>query len=176
MKTIQNIASGIFIGAVSVLSLISILGVWDVFNKEVISKSFATLGILAVVAVVVMVAGRFVGGGEAVDPLNPPVPAVPNPTFRIVRIATLGALIVSAVLLAFLGVCSIWEIITDKAILYKSLSSLAVIAFSSFVIVLTCLERENSPLLKRGGRLSPGVIILCVILFMWMMMAMFSGF
>lgn len=172
MKTIQNIASGIFIGAVSVLSLISILGVWDIFNKDVISKSFATLGILAVVAVVVMVAGRFVGGGEAADPTVPIVPTAPNPTFRIVRIATLGALIVSAVLLAFLGVCSVWDIITDKAILYKSLSSLTIIAFSSFVIVLTCLERENSPLLKRAGRMHPGGVIAVIIIFMVLSMFM----
>ncbi|MEI6345701.1 MAG: hypothetical protein WCO79_00470 [bacterium] len=172
MKTIQNVASGIFIGAVSILSLISILGVWDIFNKDVISKSFATLGILAAVAVVVMVAGKFVGGGEAVDPSVPNVPALPNPAFRIIRIATLGALIVSAVLLAFLGVCSIWEIITDKAILYKSLSSLAIIAFSSFVIVLSCLEREDSPLLKRGGRLSPGLILVLIIIFVWMLAAL----
>lgn len=173
MKTIQNAASGIFIGSVGVLSLISIFGVWDVFGRDVISKSFETLTLLAVVAAVVRVASRFVGSDEVVDPN---VPEVPNQTFRMIRIATLGVLIVSAALLALLGVFSIWEIITDKDTLYKALSSLAIIAFSSFIIVMTCLEREGSKLLKRGGNISPVVIIVCIILFFWMLSVIGSIF
>lgn len=158
MKSIQNIASSLFIGAVAVLSVISILGVWDFFSKDVIAKSFETLGLLAVVAVVVIVAGRFVGGD------NTGIVEMPHPIFKSLRRVTLGILIVSAVLLAFLGICSIWDIITDKQILYKSLSSLGILAFSSFVIVMTCLEREDSPLLKRNGRTSAGPILALIFL------------
>jgi len=160
MKSIQNAASSLFIVAVAVLSLISILGVWDFFNKDVIVKSFQTLGLLAVVAIVVMVAGRFVGRG----PESGVSVALPHPIFKTIRVITLGILIVSAVLLAFLGICSIWDIITEKEILYKSLSSLGILAFSAFVIVMTCLEREDSPLLKRNGKTSSGGIIGIILL------------
>jgi hypothetical protein len=55
---------------------------------------------------------------------------------------TLGALIASASLLALLGVLSIWEVMSSE-VLTKSLSSIGVIAFSSFVIVMICLEKEK---------------------------------
>ncbi len=160
MKSIQNVASGFFITAVAVLSIISILGIWDFFSKDVISKSFQTLGLLAVIAVVVVIAGRFVGSGADTN-----IIIAPNPIFATLRRATLGVLIISAVLLAFLGVFTIWDVIADKQILYKSLSSLGILAFSAFVIVMACLEREDSPLLKRNGRSSAGPILGVIFLF-----------
>ena len=170
MKTIQNSASGLFIVAVGILSAISILGIWDFFSKDVIAKSFQTLGLLAVVAIVVIIAGRFVGVGS-----DPNLIIAPNPIFKTIRRATLGILIVSAVLLAFLGVCAIWDIITDKEALYKSLSSLGILAFSAFIIVITCLEREDSPLLKRGGRTSAGMIF-SIILFAYLIFVLVGAF
>jgi hypothetical protein len=170
MKTIQNVASSLFIVAVAILSAVSILGIWDFFNKDVITKSFETLGLLSIVSIVIIVAGRFVGGGE-----DPNTIVIPNPIFQTIRKVTLGVLIISAVLLTFLGICTIWDIISDKEILYKSLSSLGILAFSSFVIVITCLEREDSPLLKRNGKSSAGTIvgIIFLIYILFIMMGIF---
>jgi hypothetical protein len=169
MKSIHNAASAFFIGAVAVLSVISILGVWDFFSNDVIWKSFLTLGLLAVIAVVIIVAGRFIENKDAVVA----VPQVPNPIFKSIRQITLGVLIISATLLALVGVMVIWDVITDSEVLFKSLSSLGILAFSSFVIVVTCLdlEREDNPLLKNHGKKS-GWIILLVIVLAWM----FFGF
>ncbi len=173
MKTIQNAASGFFILAVAVLSLISILGIWDFFSKDVILKSFQTLGLLAVISIVVIVAGRFIGNSA-----NETIIEVPNPIFNIIRRATLGILIVAAVLLAFLGICAIWEVITDKEVLYKSLSSLAILAFSAFIIVITCMEREKSAELKgdiKGGSGARGILSLIAVVFViWLIISAFS--
>lgn len=155
MKAIHNVASGFFICAVAVLSAISILGVWDFFSKDVITKSFETLGLLALFSVVAIVAGRFVD--DKADAMA--MPALPNPIFKTIRQATLGVLIISAVLLALVGIMAIWDVITDKAVLSKVLSSLAILAFSAFVIVVTCLEREDSPILKDKNKVSAGGVI-----------------
>ncbi len=59
-KTIQNVAAGLFIFFVAVLTLIAVLAVWDVFSKDVMSKSLTTIGILAFASLVVIVAARAV--------------------------------------------------------------------------------------------------------------------
>lgn len=155
MKTIQNSVSLFFVVAVAILSVVSVFGIWDIFGRDVIGKSFQTLGLLAVVAVVIMIAGKFVNNGS--DPAQV-VEVLPNPIFKSIRKATLAILIVSAALLALLGVCAIWELITDKSIIYKSMSSLGVLAFSSFVIVMTCLEREGNKVLGSGKKSPIGSI------------------
>jgi hypothetical protein len=161
---IQNTAAGFFIVCVVVLSAISVLGVWDVFSSDVITKSFETLGLLAVVSIIVIVASKFVG-----DPTDPSTIVVPNPGFRAMRNVTLGTLIVSSAFLALLGVMAIWEVVTDKQVLGKSLSSLAIIAFSSLMIVITCLDREQSPLWEKRGKEISGGAVIAAIVFMWIM-------
>lgn len=164
---IQNTAAGFFIACVAVLSIISIFGVWEIFSDDVILKSFQTLGLLAFVAVVVIVASRFVGDPSATEEV------VPNPAFRAVRNVTLATLIGSSAFLAFLGVLSIWEVITDKDILFKTLGSLCITAFSSLIIVMVCLEREkNKAWEKHSGQITGGTFIAGVIL-IWLFAALF---
>jgi hypothetical protein len=174
MKAIHNAASAFFIAAVGVLSAISILGVWEIFGSDVIGKSFQTLGLLAIIAIVIIVAGRFF---ESKDVLGA-VPEVPNPVFKVIRRITLGVLIVSASLLALLGVLAIWDVITDKEVLFKSLGSLAIIAFAAFIIVMTCLEREGGSFVTNHTKLSGwtvlGVVILAWILFGFIRSMMFG--
>ncbi len=164
MKKIQDIAGFLFISALGILTVISVLGIWDFFARDVISKSFQTVGLLALVAVVVIISGKYFDknknttGGEMSE--------LPNPVFKIVRHVTLALLIVVASILALVGVFAIWDVITDSSVLYKSISSLAIIAFSSFLIVMTCLVRENSPLLRgNNGGVSGVKIVLFAVLF-----------
>jgi len=161
MKTIQNLSASFFIIAVTVLSVISILGVWDIFNEDVISKSFQTLGLLALVAIIIMAAGRFIEGRS--DTVATAIPDSPSPIWRTIRRITLAILIASVSLLALLGVLAIWEVIQDKDVLYKSLSSLGILAFGAFIIVMTCLDREGK-LNKQRKNMSTGSIIGLLIL------------
>lgn len=157
---IQNIAAGFFIACVLVLTIVSILGIWSIFSNDVIAKSFETLGILALVAIIVIVASKFVG-----DPSAEAEPAMPSHGYRSIRNSTLVTLIVSSTLLAFLGVLSIWDVITSTDILHKSLSSLSIIAFSSLIIVMVCLEREQNSFWKKHGReMTGGSVILGIVL------------
>ncbi|MDO8569640.1 MAG: hypothetical protein Q7R89_02620 [bacterium] len=161
MKTIQNTSAIFFIVAVAILSTIATLGVWDIFSKDVISKSFQTLGLLALVAIIIMAAGRYVEGRSEVGDVA--MPDLPSPIFKIVRRMTLAVLIISVSLLALLGVLAIWEVIQDKDVLYKSLSSLGIFAFGAFVIVMTCLDREGK-LYAQHKNMSTGSIIGLLIL------------
>ncbi|NCB21200.1 MAG: hypothetical protein EOM88_04805 [Clostridia bacterium] len=58
MKKIKEVAVGILITAVSVLTLISILSIWNVFGKEVLWKSISTIGIVAFGALIVIIASQ----------------------------------------------------------------------------------------------------------------------
>lgn len=139
MKSIKNIAASFFVVAVTILSVISVMGVWDIFDGDVIVKSFQTLGLLAFVAVITMAAGQHMENRSEAVPAE-----MPSPLWGMIRKATLTILIVSVSLLALLGVLSIWEIIQDKDILYKSLSSLTILAFGALIIVVTCRNMEGA--------------------------------
>lgn len=140
MRKITDAASFLFILSLVVLGTISILGIWELFDEEVIVKAFQTIGLLAAVSVVISIAGR------ALDKSTLPEGASPiiDPSFKIIRHITLGSLIISAAILAFLGVLAIWEVVAGD-VMARSLASLATISFLSLVIVMVCLEREHNP-------------------------------
>ncbi len=163
MKKIQDVAGFLFIIAVGILSAVSVLGIWDIFGKEVINKSFQTLGLLAVVAVIVIIAGRFIEGRK--NEGDSLIVEAPNELFMAIRHATVIFLIIFASMLALLGVLAIWDVITDKDVLYKTIGTLATLAFGSFIVVMTCLERENNPIIKKQGNksISAGAILLILI-------------
>lgn len=164
MRSLQNFSAFFFIIAVTLLGIISILGVWDIVGNDIILKSFQTLGLLGLVAAIIIGAGNYMEGGASVSS----VPFVPNPAFKSIRVSTLVILITSGSVLALLGVLAIWEVISDKDILYKSLGTLGIIAFVSFIIVLTCLDREKSPMLNSPTKKysTGGIIVLCIVGYM----------
>jgi hypothetical protein len=162
MKKIQDIAAYVFMLAVAILSFVSILGIWKIFGTDVIWKSFQTLGLLAVVAVMVMVASKFMESRSQTSVVEPYIPA---PAFKGIRKATVVVLIVAASFLAILGVMAIWELVSDKEVLYKALGTLGVLAFGAFIIIITSLEREGNKMMNRGGGgFSVGTILLVLFL------------
>jgi len=169
MRAIQDVVAFFFIAAVVILAGVSIFGVWDIFAQDVISKSFMTLGLLSIISLIIMVAGRFIDNKSDMALAIPP-----NPAFSSIRRIMLGVLIVSASLLALLGVLTIWEVISKGEVLWKSLGSITIIAFSSLIVVMTCRERET--VLTGNGHsknLSLGSVILLVLVGYWLL-AMFS--
>ncbi len=165
MKSIQRIASITFIISIAILSGISILGVWDFFNTDVIWKSFETLGILSVVAIVVVAASSFID--KSTDQNDTSV--IQKPVFTAIRNITLGVLILSAVLLAFLGILSVWDVITDHTIVSRSFSSLAILTFSSMIIVMTSLEREGNRLWKHQKTKIIWISVFISLLLLWVL-------
>ncbi len=160
----QDFAAGFFIVAIAILSVISILGVWRVFGGDVIMKSFSTLGLLAVVAIALIVAGRYFDKSEAGGITSA------APVFKSIRQITLGVLIVAAAGFALLGVMAIWEVIAEKETLYRALASLGIIGFGAFVSVMVCLERENN----HAARQSMGPLILVLFLVAWLLLSIFN--
>lgn len=176
MKKVADISAYIFIAAVALLSVVSILGVWDFFDGDVIIKSFQSAGLLAVVAVIIIVAEHFIEKKEAPLAVNAQGVAVPSSDeliiFKSIRIMTVTVLIAGATLLALFGVLSIWEVLS-KEVFGKSVASIAIVAFSSLVILVTCFEREDSPLLHKKN--FSGVAILVFIVAIWLLMASISS-
>ena len=56
---IQDIATMIFIASVAILTLISLLGIWDILDSSVIYKSFSTIGIIGFAALVASISSKF---------------------------------------------------------------------------------------------------------------------
>ena len=174
MRAIQDTAAFFFIVAVIILSAVSIFGVWDIFDGDVVGKSFMTLGLLSVIAIIILAAGKFIDNKSEAQAIVPP-----NPAFGSLRRIMLGVLIVSASLLALVGVLVIWDVIGEAKILWKSLGSIAIIAFSSFLIVMTCREREMVMTVDGHKRnVSLGAIISLVLVggFFLMIFSSFSRF
>jgi len=167
MKAIQDSAAFLFVLAVAVLTFVCMLGVWEVFDTDVIWKSFQTVGLLAMVAAIVVFAGRFLGMSSS------SVVSLPNPAFTSLRRITLGVLIIASSLLAFIGVLGIWDVIADTDVLYKAIGSLAILAFGSFIMVVICMDRENNPMLKQQGVSFGGAV--AALVFLYLIFA-FSGF
>jgi hypothetical protein len=139
MKKFGDLAALFFIFVVVLLSLISILGVWDILGGDVITKSFETLGFLAFVAVIIMVIGKNGVDNSSMQPF------VPNPIFKTLRQVTVVIAIASSSFLALLGILAIWEVISDTELLYRSFSSLGILAFASLIIIATTRNRDTQP-------------------------------
>ncbi len=136
IQKLQDVAAISFIIAVFILTTVSVLGIWDFFDRDVITKSFQTIGLLAFVSVMILVSGRFVDQKLEIGHTS-------NPFFNSVRHITVAVLIISGSMLALLGVLAIWDVIADKDVLYKSVGSLAAISFSSLVVIATAKEMEG---------------------------------
>ena len=172
MKKVQNGAAFVFIISAVILTIISICGVWKIFDVDVITKSIQTFGLLSVVAVIVIIAGRFIDSHEQLAVSNNGVvESLPfsNPIFTSIRQVTLAVLIASISVLALLGVLAIWKVLSGE-ILNKSFSSITIVTFSSIAIVITCLEREKHKLMHQ--KMSGGVIFL-LILVAWIFFSIF---
>ncbi len=61
---IQDIATVVFIAAVAILTMVSILGVWEVLDGKVIGKSFSTIGVIGFAAVVTVIAAKLIDKGH----------------------------------------------------------------------------------------------------------------
>jgi len=168
MKKIADIAAYLFILSVIVLSTVAIFGVWEFFTRDVIYKSFLSIGLLAITAVIVLVADHFIDrqkttiqegeGGEFQEIAS----VLPNQVFRSLRIGTLSILIISVSILALLGILAIWEVMSGT-VLHKSSGSIAIIAFASLIITIVSLDRENNPFFNKRKKFSKvGIIILLI--------------
>ena len=170
MKALQDGAAFLFIGAIAVLSFVSLLGVWDFFGTDVIQKSYETIGLLAVAAIITIVAAHFIESRQQAEG----VIVIQNPLFAPIRRATLMFLIAAASVLAIVGVLAIWDIIRDATISQKVFSSITILAFSAFAIVLACFEREGKIRKEYGlGRSIAAVIALLVVGYLYFS---FTGF
>ena len=160
MKKLQDGAAFVFIICVVVLTVVSVLGIWKIFDADVIGKSLKTIGLLASVAAVVIVVGKFMDSRETQNSSLANIEPSVNPAFISIRSGTVVVLVVSVVLIAFLGVLSIWEILSGD-VLNKSLSSMAVLGFAFLVIIMTCLVCEGYKF--RNKKISSWSIVLMVI-------------
>lgn len=56
--SVKKIAIGVLIAAVSVLTLIAVLSIWDVLSKDTLGKALGTIGVVAFGALIVILASK----------------------------------------------------------------------------------------------------------------------
>ncbi len=169
MKKIQDVSAFIFIICVFVLSAVAILGVWDMLSNDVIEKSASTIGLLAVVAAIVISAGRFFDHDKVSATtdqviISSATAGEVNPAFTVIRHNGVMLLITSVSVLALLGVLAIWEVLQGE-VLEKSISSIAIASFAFFIIIVTCLQREQYKFMEKK---MSGWVLVPIIFFGWL--------
>ena len=171
MSKLQDWAALIFIGATAVLSCVSILGVWEVFTQDSIVKSFETFGLLAFACNLIKGVGAFI---EARSPDGQPTPV--NNLFKDIRKITVIILTAGVTILAFFGVLAIWEVLASTDIFSKVVTSLIILAFSGFIVLLTCFSREHTIVAHEGKTKHPVLIGLVVFFVLFVVVGMIGQF
>jgi ABC-type lipoprotein release transport system permease subunit len=69
--TIKKIAVTILVTAVSVLTLVAVLSIWDVFSKDTLGKALGTIGVVAFGSLIVIIASKEVERKNEHTPLPP---------------------------------------------------------------------------------------------------------
>ncbi len=166
-KRISDVVALLFIGCVGVLTVLCLLSIWKFIDGDVVFKSMATIGIVAFASIIALFASRAMGNQIAESSeISPYIPL-----FTSLRYLTSTLLIVAVAVLALVGVMAIWDLITDNAVIMKTVVSMIILAFSSFIAIATCAERENRTIfggVREGRRhISVGGIILLVVLGAW---------
>lgn len=141
MTKIANYATYFFILTTLVLTLVSVAGIWGALNEDVIAKSFASVGLIAIASVVVLIVEAFsdkkaVTKEEAADYMEA------MQIFSFLHRISVTLIIVSLAVCVFLGLLSIWEIMNEAGF-SKSISSIATIGFYALITLGVCINREK---------------------------------
>ncbi|MEK7480759.1 MAG: hypothetical protein AAB604_01490 [Patescibacteria group bacterium] len=95
--------------------------------------------------------------------------------FATIRKIAIAFLIISIGAFAFFGILSIWEVI-EKQDVFKSLTSMGIISFASFLIILIAMEREGKLwhlTAKNGTQFSVGRVIAALGIVMFVLYLLF---
>ena len=140
MKILKHIALFIFLVAIIILTIISLLAVWEILeeSEDFMSKAILTFLILTLVAGIILLAGKTARRDGEVETSVSPVPGL-----RKIRQITSVILIVVSIVLVFLAIFAIWFTEEEGDLFARALGSLAILAVSGFVIGTTCLIGEK---------------------------------
>ncbi len=133
---ISDITAMIFIFSNMILGLISIFSIWDFISGDSLIKSMWTVGFLLVVTIIILIAEKSMASKNEENYIKD------DSVFVFLRKITGTVLIIALVILALVGVLSIWEFLSGDAI-NKTLGSIAVISFVSLITIGVAKSREN---------------------------------
>lgn len=73
LRGIQQVAVIVFIICVVILTVVSVLAIWDVFGDDVLYKSLSTIGVISFASFIVILAAKAVEkyGGHSASEKNP---------------------------------------------------------------------------------------------------------
>jgi hypothetical protein len=136
-RSIERVAVGVLVFSVSILSIVGLFGIWGWLGSGIVWKSYTTIGILGMAALLVVGIAR-VSSKYYADTPQAPVPE--SGAWKAVRNQLLG--LTGAVFLFFtaLAILAVWEFVGKDA-LFKSFSSMMLL-FVSAIINLAAFKSQ----------------------------------
>lgn len=120
------------VAAVSVLSIFGLLAIWEIIDSDVLWKSFSTIGVIGLVALVVIGISRVANNYYAGQPA---APAVESQGWKAARNVILGVVGAAFLVFAAFSIAAIWGFTGGEA-LYHSLSSMLLLGCSSIILLI----------------------------------------
>lgn len=131
-RSIERIAVGTLVFSVSILSIVGLMAIWEMLSEDVLWKSFSTIGVLAVVALVIMGIARVASNYYQNQPKMPQPESVEWRAARNVLLAIVGA---AFLFFAALSIMSIWDFIGDDS-LWHAINSMILLCVSAVIMLV----------------------------------------
>ena len=137
-RSIERIAVGTLVFSVSVLSLVGLMAIWGWINEDALWKSFSTIGVVGVTALVVVGITRV--GSMYYKNMPAPTSVPESASWRSARNLLLGVVGVAILFFAALSVLSIWDFVGNDS-LTKAFESMGLL-FCSAVVLLVAFKSQ----------------------------------
>lgn len=140
-RSIERIAVGTLVFSVSILSIVGLLGIWEWLDNDIIWKSYTTIGVLGMAALLVVGIAR-VSNKYYAD--APQAPAPESQSWKTARNFVLG--VTAAAFLSFtaLAVLAIWDFVGDGSLI-KAFGSMGLLFASAIINLIAFSSQMDDP-------------------------------
>lgn len=129
--TIERVAIGTLVCAVSILTLVGLLAIWGWVDGDIVWKSYSTIGVIGLAALVVVgiarVSSKYYG--------QPAAPAPESPTWKAMRNLILGIMGAAFLVFTVLSIAAIWNFVGGDT-LWKAISSMGYLFISAVILLV----------------------------------------
>lgn len=131
-RSLERIAVGVLVFAVSLLTIVGLLAIWNYVGADILWKSCSTIGVIGVTALIVVgisrVANNFYRGQPQVGVSEPAA-------WKSARNILLGIIAIVFLFFAAVSILSIWDFIGSDT-LWKAFQSMGLLLLSAAILLV----------------------------------------
>jgi hypothetical protein len=137
-SSLERIAVGIVVFSTSILSIVGLLAIWEFVNSDFLWKSFSTIGVIGLAALVVIGISRVANSYNKGTAIR--VPAPEPAAWRSMRNQLLTIIGLAFLFFAGLSILSIWNFVGSDSLM-KAVESMFLLC-SSAVVMLVAFKSQ----------------------------------